>query len=140
MLSAVAINPRLVRVYLLLDPIEGRQDGAWMIRYRNESFLTDTGGGNPEPFIGSDPPMRAVERRARAKPPLSGFDLRSREDIARELRINPALLEFVRRSDDAFPEPIVTFRDGPVWNAEAIERWAPTRRPIGARDRGSPLP
>ena len=140
MLSDVAINPRLVRLYVLLDPIAGRQNGAWVIQYRRQAFLTDKGGGNPEPFVWGSQPMQAVESRARAKSPLMGFDVKTREDVARELRINPALLDFVQRGDATFPAPIVTFREGPLWDAQAIERWAPARRPPAARDRSLPLP
>ena len=140
MLSDVAINPRLVRVYLLLDPIEGRPNGAWVIQYRRQAFLIDQGGGNPEPFVRGSQPMEVVESRAKAKPPLMGFDVRTREDVARELRINAALLDFVQRGDASFPEPIVTFREGPLWDAEAIERWAPTRQARAARDWSLPLP
>ena len=140
MLSDVAIKLRLVRVYVLLDPIEGRQDGAWVIQYRGQAFLIDKGGGNPEPFVWGSQAKQVVESRAKAKLPLLGFDVRTREDVARDLRINPALLDFVQRGDDTFPEPIVTFRDGPLWDAEAIERWAPTRRPPAARDRSLPMP
>lgn len=140
MLSDVAINPKLVRVCLLLDQIEGRPNGAWVIQYRRQAFLTDKGGGNPQPFVRGSQPIEVVESRAKAKPPLMGFDVKTREDIARELQINPALLDFVRRGDLTFPEPVVTFTEGPVWDAEAIERWAPTRQPPAARDRSSPLP
>jgi hypothetical protein len=132
------INPRQVRVSLVLDPIEGRPDGAWVIQYRGEAFLTDKGGGNPEPFVSSGQQLQAIESRDRARPPLGGFDVKTGEDIARELRINPALLSFVQRSDPSFPTPIVTFRDGPVWDAEAVERWTPTRQPVPARDWSQP--
>ena len=123
----MAINHRLVRVHLLLDPVAGRPNGAWVIEYGHEAFLTDKGGGNPEPFTWSGQPSEAVESRANARPPLMGFDVSTREDIARQLQINPALVGFVQRNDPTFPTPIVTFGDGPIWDAEAIERWAPTR-------------
>lgn len=84
--------------------------------------------------------MQIVESRANATPPLLRFDVKTREDIARLLRINPALLAFVERRDPTFPASIVTFREGPVCDAEAIERWAPTRRPLAARDWTRPLP
>jgi hypothetical protein len=122
----MAINHRLVRIHLLLDPMEGRPDGAWVLEYRGQAFLTDPGGGNPEPFTWSGQARHVIESRARTAPPLKGFDVETREDIARQLRINPALVEFVQRSDPTFPEPIATFSDGPIWDAEAIERWAPT--------------
>lgn len=136
----MAISPRLVRVYLLLDPMEGRPDGAWVIEYHGQSFLTDKGGGNPEPFVWSGQPRQVVESRAKAKPPLIGFDVKTRGDIARELQINPALVDFVARGDLTFPAPILTFREGPIWDAEAIERWAPTRQPHAARDWSLSLP
>ncbi len=121
------INPNLVHVYQLLDPIEARPNGAWVIQYHGESFLTDPGGGNPEPFAWSDQPHQVL-----------AFEVRTREEIAGQLRINPAKLGLVRRADPAFPAPILGFRDGPIWAAEAIERWAPTREPVPTRDRGLP--
>jgi hypothetical protein len=134
------INPKQVHVSLVLDPIDGRPDGAWVIRYRGEAFLVDTGGGNPEPFVSNGQRLQPIESRAHAPSPDGGFDARTADEIAGELRINPALLSFVQRSDPSFPEPIATFRDGPVWSAEAVERWLPTRGPLPARDRGQPRP
>ena len=118
------INAKLVHVYALTDPIEGRPEGAWVIQYHGESFLTDPGGAKPEPFAWSHQPHQVVD-----------FDARTQEDIADQLRINPAKLAFVRRGDDTFPAPIVTFRDGPIWSAEAIEAWAPTNTSDVARSR-----
>ena len=62
----------------------------------------------------------------------------SGEDVARELQVNPALLIYMRRSDPTFPEPIVTFRDGPIWSAETIDRWKPTRQTAPGRDWSQP--
>ena len=123
----MAINHRQVHVHVLSDPIEGRPNGAWVIEYHGEAFLTDPDGGNPEPFTWRDQASQLVESRARTRPPLKGFDVTTREDIARQLRINPALVAFVQRNDPTFPEPVATFSDGPIWGAEAIERWEPTR-------------
>jgi hypothetical protein len=129
------INPRQVHVSLVLDPVEGRPDGAWVVQYRGEAFLTDKGGGNPEPFVSSGQGLQPLESRARARTPDTGFDARTGDEIAGELRINPALLSFVQRSDPSFPPPIATFRDGSVWSAEAVERWLPTRESASPRDR-----
>jgi hypothetical protein len=118
------INPKLVRVYRLTDPIEGRPDGAWVIQYHGESFVTDPDGANPEPFAWTDQPHDVVD-----------FEARSQEEIAGLLRINPAKLGFVRRDDPTFPAPILTFHDGPIWSADAIEAWAPTTTPDRTRDR-----
>ena len=121
------INPKLVHVYQLTDPLEGRPNGAWVFQYHGESFLTDPGGGNPEPFAWSDQPHHEL-----------AFDVKTREEIAGALRINPAKLGIVQRSDSTFPPPILDFRDGPIWAAEAVERWAPTQPPVPARDRNLP--
>jgi hypothetical protein len=139
MLSDVAVNPRLVRISILLDPIEGRPDGAWVFEYGREAFVTDKGGGNPAPFVWSGQPAQPIPSRARARPPLVGFDVMTREDIARELRINPALVDLLPRGDPDFPAPIVTFRGGPIWDAEAIHGWAPTQEQYTARNRRVPL-
>jgi len=128
------INPRQVHASLVLDPVDGRPDGAWVIRYRGEAYLIDKGGGNPEPFVSAQR-LQPIESRAHARPPEAGFDARTADEIAGELRINPALLSFVQRSDPSFPAPLATFRDGPVWSAEAVERWLPTRQPLAVRDR-----
>ena len=75
------INPKLVHAYRLTEPIEARPGGAWVLQYHGESFLTDPGGGNPEPFAWSDPPHEILH-----------FEVRTREEIAGQLRINPAKL------------------------------------------------
>lgn len=121
------INPKLVRVYRLTDAIEARPDGAWAIQYHGETFLTDVGGGNPEPFAWNDQPHEVV-----------AFEVSTREEIAGLMRINPAKLALVQRSDSTFPAPVVTFRDGPIWAASAIEAWAPTPPRVSARDRNLP--
>ena len=121
------INPNLVHVFQLADPIEGRDSGAWVIQYHGEDFLTDPGGGDPEPFSWSGQAHQAID-----------FAVKTREEIAGQLRLNPAKLGLVQRSDPSFPAPLVTFRDGPVWSAAAVEAWAPTRTPPPTRDRGVP--
>ena len=121
------INPKLVHVYRLLDEIEGRPDGAWVFQYYGESFLTDPDGGNPVALAWNDQPHQVL-----------GFEVKTREEIAGLLRINPAQLGLVQRTDATFPTSILSFRDGPVWSAEAIEAWAPTQPSVGARDRNLP--
>ena len=121
------INPKLVRVHQLVDPIEGREKGAWVFQYHGESFLTDPGGGNPEPFAWSDQPHQVLD-----------FDVKTREEIAGQLRINPAKLGMVKATDPTFPSPIIQFRNGPIWSAEAIAAWVPTRPADPTRDRGVP--
>ena len=121
------INPNLVRVFQLTEPVEGRAGGAWVIQYHGEDVLTDPGGGNPEPFSWSDQAHQAID-----------FPVRTREEIAGKLRLNPAKVALVQRTDPAFPAPIATFRDGPVWSAAAVEAWAPTPEPRPTRERGVP--
>ena len=117
------INPKLVHVYRLTDPIEGRADGAWVFQYHGESFLTDPNGADPEPFAWADQPHE----------PLA-FEVKTREEIAGLLRINPAKLTLVARTDSTFPKPILEFHDGPVWAADAIDAWAPTPTTTSARE------
>ena len=121
------INPNLVRVFQLIDQVEGRPNGAWVIQYHGEDFLTDPGGGNAQPFSWSGQAHQALD-----------FAVKTREEIAGQLRLNPAKLALVQRSDPAFPAPLVTFREGPVWSAAAIEAWAPTQPPAPTRERGIP--
>jgi hypothetical protein len=125
----MVINPKLVRVSRLTDPMKGRPKGAWVISYHSQTFITDVGGGNPQPFTRGAEPREAIESRSRARPPETGFDVKSREDIARELRINPALVDLMQRNDPNFPAPILSFREGPIWSADAIERWEPNGEP-----------
>ena len=129
MLSCMAITTKHVRVHALVGPVEGRPDGAWILEYRGQAFLMDPGGGRPEPFTDDGRERRPIESRVRAKAPAPGFDVMTREDIARALRINPALVDFVAHQEPGFPAPILRFREGPVWDAEAVERWIPTRQP-----------
>ena len=119
------INPNLVHVYRLTDKIAGRAEGAWVFQYHGESFVTDPGGAKAEPFAWADQPHDVLD-----------FAVKTREEIAGAMRINPAKLALVQRTDKTFPAPIVTFRDGPIWAAEAVEPWAPTPAPVPSRDRG----
>jgi hypothetical protein len=121
------INPKLVHAYRLTDPPEARPDGAWVLQYHGESFLTDPGGGNPEPFAWNDQPHEILH-----------FEVRTREEIAGQLRINPAKLGFVKAGDPTFPAPLLEFRDGPIWAADAVDAWAPTQPPVPPRDRTIP--
>ena len=102
-LAGLDAAPVQLAVFTLTDPVEGRPEGGWVIQYHGEDFLTDPGGGNPEPFAWSDQAHQPID-----------FPVRTREEIAGKLRLNPAKLALVQRSDPAFPTPIVTFRDGPV--------------------------
>ena len=117
------INPKLVHVYRLTDPIEGRADGAWVFQYHGESFLTDPNGTNPEPLAWADQPHD-----------LLAFEVKTREEIAGILRINPAKLALVAHTDSTFPKPILEFHDGPIWAADAIDAWAPTPTASTARE------
>ena len=118
------INPKLVHVYTLSDPVADREAGAWVFQYHGESFVTDPDGANPEPFAWADQPHEDVD-----------FAVKTREEIAGAMRINPAKLALVQHSDPTFPAPIVTFRDGPVWSAAAVDPWAPTAASaVPARD------
>jgi hypothetical protein len=121
------INPKLVHVYRLTDPIEARPKGAWVFQYHGESFLTDPDGGNPEPYAWSDQSHEAL-----------AFEVVTREEIAGAMRINPAKLRLVQHSDATFPAPLLSFRDGPIWSADAIEAWAPTQPAAPPRDHSLP--
>jgi len=121
--SAMPINPNLVHVYRLTDAIEGRKDGAWVFQYHGESFVTDPGGGNPEPFAWADQPHELLD-----------FEVKTREEIAGALRINPAKLGIVQRTEADFPEPILSFRDGPIWSAEAVAPWVRPQTPVPPRN------
>jgi hypothetical protein len=120
------INPKLVHVYKLTDTIEARPNGAWVFQYHGESFLTDPDGGNPEPLAWSDQPHEVLP-----------FEVKTREEIAGQLRINPAKLGIVKATDATFPAPILEVRDGPIWSAAAVEAWAPTQvsAAVPGRDR-----
>jgi len=109
------INPRLVHVYRLTDAVEARPDGAWVFQYHGESFLTGPNGADPEPLAWTDQPHDPLD-----------FEVVTSEEIAGILRINPAKLTLVARTDSTFPKPIIEFHDGPIWAADAIGAWAPT--------------
>ena len=119
------INPRLVHVYRLTDPVEARPDGAWVFQYHGESFLTGPDGVDPEPFAWADQTHDLLD-----------VELKTREEIAGILRINPAKLALVAHTDSTFPKPILEFHDGPIWSADAIDAWAPTptSTPSNARE------
>jgi hypothetical protein len=123
------INSKLVHVSRLTDPIEGRAEGAWLIQYRGQSFVTDVGGANAEPFHWKDQAHEPVD-----------FDVVTQEELAGVLHVNPALLGFMQKSDPSFPAPLLAFREGPIWDASMVDAWLPTRgeEALDTRDRSRP--
>jgi hypothetical protein len=123
------INSKLVHVARLIDPIEGRADGAWLIQYHGQSFVTDVGGANAEPFHWKDQATEPVD-----------FDVVTQEELAGVLHVNPALLGFLQKGDPSFPAPLLAFREGPIWDATEVEAWLPTRGEVAleTRDRSRP--
>ncbi len=52
----------------------------------------------------------------------------TREEIARAIGVGPAQLDVQRLTARKSPKPMATLPNGPIWNAESIERWITTRR------------
>jgi excisionase family DNA binding protein len=119
-----AIDPRAVRTYALNGVSAGRPGEAWVIEYHGEAFEIDAGGGNQVPFVfTTGAAMRAIESRAKAVAPFSGFDPLAAQGIKAKLGLP---LSVARLVYVGFPEPAVVFQAGPVWNAEAFETWLAT--------------
>ena len=134
------INSKLVHVARLTDPIEGRADGAWLIQYHGQSFVTDVGGANAEPFHWKDQAHEPVDFDVVTElvfPDRDAF-VAWIEKLSVEA-IGTDEQTFLDRSR-SFPAPLLAFREGPIWDASAIDAWLPTRgeEALDTRDRSRP--
>jgi hypothetical protein len=55
------------------------------------------------------------------------IELWNRQHVAREIGARPFEVDLLAEADRTFPPPVVTFHDGPVWDAAKVERWLAER-------------
>lgn len=111
-----------VRVRLLFGPADGRGHDAIWLQYLRENFVLDLDLTNAKPFQWTGEAFQ--ELRADTTPPAGRvIRLWNTQQVARRLAVHVDLLNVLLTQDGTLPRPIVTFHDGPVWDADRVERW-----------------
>lgn len=117
-----------VGVRLLFAPADGRGHDSIWIQYLQQSFVLDLDLENPKPFRWNGEPYQTLEPET-APPGGRRIELWNRQNVARELQTRADVVDVLLSHDATFPKPAVTFHDGPVWDAERVDRWRALQRP-----------
>jgi excisionase family DNA binding protein len=112
-----------VRVRLFLAPADGRGHDAIWLQYLRESFVLDLDYRDPRPFRPTQATYEALDLLTGTPPGGREFEFWNREDLALELGASALAVEILPAHDPTFPQPVVTFRDGPIWDAAQVQRW-----------------
>ena len=116
------VDTQHVRVRILFAPADGRGHDAIWLQYLSESFVFDRDWGNPKPFRWRSEDYQAFDQTT-TPPGGRVIELWNRNHLARELETPPDHVDVLMKLDPSFPGPVVTFRDGPVWDRISVERW-----------------
>lgn len=122
------VDTRHVRVRLLFAPADGRGHDAIWLQYLREGSVLDLDLTNPKPFRWKGEPFQDLGLET-APPGSRAIELWNRQHLAHELETRPDVIDLLLEHDPTFPQPVVTFKDGPVWDAARVERWPALRRP-----------
>jgi excisionase family DNA binding protein len=120
------VDTQHVRVRLLFAPADGRGHDAIWLQYLRQSFVFDLDLTNPKAFRWTSEPYEDLTPET-TPPGGRVIELWNREHVAREISARRHDVDALISVDPTFPAPVVTFHDGPVWDATAIERWWATR-------------
>ena len=120
------VDTQHVQIRLLFAPADGRGHDALWLEYLGENFVLDLDLTNPKPFHWTSEPYEDLTRET-IPPGGRAIELRNREHIAREIGARRHDVDALISVDPTYPRPLVTFADGPVWDAAAIERWRAAR-------------
>lgn len=117
------VDTQHIRQRLLLDPADGRgQDAIWF-QYLRESFVLDCDLANAVPFHPTRQTYEHLDMLTGTPPGGRKIELWNEEQLARELACQAVVVELLLERDPNFPQPVVTFQDGPVWDAGQVRRW-----------------
>jgi excisionase family DNA binding protein len=119
------VDTQHVRVRLMLAPADGRGHDAIWLQYLRQSFVLDPELTNAVPFRPSRETYEMIDLLTSTTPGGRTFEFWNRSHLARELHISEDEVDW-RVRNWGLPEPIVTFRDGPIWDGQAVQRWSTT--------------
>jgi excisionase family DNA binding protein len=123
------VDPQHIRVRLFLSPADGRGHDALWLQYLRESYVLDLDYGNPCPFAPSRETYGSLDLLTGTPPGGRVFEFWNRRHVALEVGAAPAVVDLLPAQDPTFPAPVVTFRDGPIWDAEQVQRWVAQHGP-----------
>jgi hypothetical protein len=116
------VDTRHIRVRLFLAPADGRGHDALWFQYIRQSFVLDLDLTNAVPFQATRQTYEHLDLLTDSPPGGRTIELWNREHVATEIGARQFEVSLLVDIGQIAP-PAVTFRDGPVWDAAAIERW-----------------
>ncbi len=132
------VDTQHVRVRLFLAPADGRGHDALWLQYLRESWVLDLDYRDPRRFVPSRETYGSLDLLTGTPPGGRTFEFWNRRHVALEIGAAPATVDLLPAQDPTFPMPVVTFHDGPIWDAERVQRWAAQHGP--AERRSQPIP
>jgi hypothetical protein len=120
------VDTQHVRIRLLFAPADGRGHDSIWLQYLRQSFVLDLDLTNAEPFRWASEPYQDMTSET-TPPGGRTIELWNRQHIAREIGGRPFEVDLLAEVDLTFPLAVVTFHDGPVWDAAKVERWLAER-------------
>jgi hypothetical protein len=121
------VDTRHIRVRLFLAPADGRGHDAIWLQYLRQNFVLDLDLSNAKPFHPTRQTYEHLDLLTDAPPGGRTVELWNREHVATEIGARPFEVNVLVDVGE-LPSPMVIFRDGPVWDAAAIERWRAGQR------------
>jgi hypothetical protein len=124
------VDTNHVRVRLFLAPPDGRGSRAIWLQYLSQSFVLDLDLTNAKPFHPSRDTYEHIDLLT--EPPPGGRTIRllNGDELAIAIGARPDEIDLLLVADSTFPRAAVTFKDGPVWASDKVERWLATRTPV----------
>ena len=130
---AGVVDTRHVRVLLLPAPADGRGEDSIWVEYLDETFVANLDWSDPKPYkpTGAAYPIADLTD----DPPPGGrrIEVWSRAKVQREIGYPSPNVEILCDRDvEPLPRPVVTFRDGPIWDASSVRDWKQRQSPMRA--------
>lgn len=122
------VDTQHVRVRLYLAPADGRGHDAIWLQYLRENYVVDLDLTNASRFYPTKRTYEHLDLLADTPPGGRTFEFWNAQQLSRELGGSLVVDDLIQR-DPTFPPPVVTFRDGPIWEAAQVERWLAHRAP-----------
>ena len=116
------VDTQHMRVRLFLAPADGRGHDAIWLQYLRENYVVDLDLTNAKRFYPTKRTYEQLDLLTNTPPGGRTFEFWNAQQLARELGAT-SVVDVLSRQDPTFPPPVVTFRDGPVWEAAKVQRW-----------------
>jgi excisionase family DNA binding protein len=117
------VDTRHIRQRLLLAPADGRGHDAIWLQYLRQSFVLDLDLSNASPFHPNRATFEHLDMLTGAPPGGREIELWNQQHLETEIGARGFEVNLLIERDPTFPQPVVAFDDGPVWDAGQLTRW-----------------